>query len=121
MLKKWLEYAKLIPAGIQNIDKFIEAKITEVKLANGNLPEDQIEEIVRRRLICEGCEFNSVNAKKLHSYHTERQDLHCSFCKCEITTRTACLGCTCGIESYNRNHPNSPKELKWTNYKTKNQ
>lgn len=120
-MSKWIELAKLIPAGIKNIDKVIEAKITEVKLANGSLPEDQVEEIVRRRLICEGCEFNSENAKRLSGYQTKRLDPHCIHCGCPLDARTACLACVCGIESYNRNHPKTQKELKWNYYKPKNQ
>lgn len=115
-MSKWIEYLKLVPSGIQNLDKFIEAKFTEIKLSKGNLPEDEIKEILRRRLICENCEFNSENAQKQHGYKTSRKDLHCSFCGCDIETRTACLNCSCGIESWNIKNTARPKELKWKKY-----
>jgi len=87
----------------------------------GTLPEEEREEIVRRRVICNGCPFNSENSPtseeyfeltKTH-YKTRRKDKHCSFCGCELNLRTSALSKGCGIETWNENNPENKIELKW--------
>jgi len=116
-MSKISEYLKLIPEGLKNIDKVAEAVINQVKSSYGGLPEDEVEEITRRRLICAACPFMSKNAVEAGIYTTKREDEHCIHCGCPISTRTASLLSECGIASYNRKHPESPMELKWTVYK----
>jgi hypothetical protein len=64
------------------------------------LPEDEQAEIVRRRLICADCPFNSVNAK-LDGYKSDRLDEHCTMCGCTINRKTASLSSACGIDCCN--------------------
>lgn len=118
-MSKFKEYIEMMRNGLPNIDKIAEAILTQVKMEFKTIPEDEQEEITRRRLICASCPLMSVNAVKLGTYQTNRSDPHCTICKCPITTRTASLSSNCGIENYNKLNPDSPMELKWTAY-TKN-
>lgn len=118
------EYLKLIPAGLPNSAKIVEAIVNNVQLKLNNLPEDEKDEIIRRRVICQTCPFMSKNATtsqefiSLTGYHykTHRTDDHCSFCGCGINMRTSGLGSNCGIETWNKDHPDNKISLKWTKY-----
>ena len=57
------EYISLVKRGIPNIDKIAEGMLNQVKQEFNALPEDQQEEIAKRRLICESCPLFSLNAK----------------------------------------------------------
>lgn len=115
-MKGVLEYVKLLPTVILNADKVIEGIVENVRLKHGTLPEDEQEEIIRRRAICAGCPFMSENAKKAGNYTSQREDEHCIHCLCNIEWKTASLGSRCGIDSYNRRHPKNPMPLKWDVY-----
>ena len=122
-MSKLQEYLNLIPKGIKNIDKVIEGNINAVKLEWGHLPQNEQDEIIRRRIICSSCPFNSTNAKTSEEYkelygehyETERTDLHCSHCGCPISTKSSSLNSDCGITSWNEKHIHQ-QELKWTKY-----
>lgn len=124
MSNKWLEYIKLIPEGIKNAPSVVEGIVNTVKMDYGSLDEDKKEEIIRRRVICEGCPFNSMNAQVSPEYKevtgrhytSDREDFHCSFCGCPIQTRTATLGKPCGINTWNKNHKDKQLALKWDVY-----
>lgn len=116
-MSKLSEYLKLIPRGIKNLDKLIEGVTNQVKIELGTIPEEDLEVIVGRRLICNTCPFLSTNALKLGIYSTDRTDEHCIHCGCPKNTRTASLESNCGIEEYNKNNPNDPLELKWKKVK----
>ena len=111
------EYIQMVGAGIKNIDKVAEGLLNVVKDEFGTLPEDEQEEIARRRLICSTCPFSSSNAVGLGIYKTQRVDEHCIHCHCPIVTKTASLHSNCGIENYNVRNPNNRMELKWEAYK----
>lgn len=111
---KLLEYIKLLPEGLKNIDKVFEGVVNAVKMNYGGLTEEEQEIIIKRRLICEGCTFMSKNAVKKGIYNTDRNDEHCIHCGCPIETLTASFQKNCGIEYYNENNPETPLELKWT-------
>jgi hypothetical protein len=66
----------------------------------GMLPEEEQAEIVRRRLICAECPFNSINAKN-NGYTSDRLDEHCVMCGCTIARKTASLSSACGIDCCN--------------------
>jgi hypothetical protein len=100
-----------VPLGLKNPKQVLRGWINDAKFEKGNLEPEFIEEIVRRRAICEVCPHNS----KLHP-PTERTDEHCTICKCPITKKTACLECNCGLDYWNLNNPDDQKELKWTYY-----
>ncbi len=125
---KFTEYLKLIPKAVLNPEKIIEGVINDVKLKNGSLSEDKQEEIIRRRLICFDCPLNSINAQKSEEYKalygefykTDRPDLHCSICSCNIELKTASLDSDCGLTAYNEKNPNNTQKLKWTYYKQEN-
>jgi len=121
MIGRFIEFLKLVPRGIKNADKILEGIVNNVKLNNGTLPEDEQEEIIRRRLICATCPFTSSNAvtNTALNYKTDRIDEHCIHCGCPIATKTASLEANCGIEIYNANNPTTPMKLKWESYKTK--
>ena len=115
----WLsEYLKLIPEGLKNADKLVEAVVNEIQMELGNLPQDEKEEIIRRRLICKACPFMSKNAVEnpAMNYKTTRKDEHCMHCGCPIKTRTAALSKPCGIDSFNKKNPYQAMELKWDVY-----
>lgn len=116
-MSKLLELIKLVPRALKNPEAILEGWINDVKLHHGNLPDDEIAEIIRRRSICEGCPFLSSNAvaNELH-YKTDRTDNHCIMCGCPITKKTASLQSNCGIEYYNEQNPNAQLPLKWTAY-----
>ena len=119
-MSKILEYLKLIPKAAANPEKIIEGVVNEVKMKNGSLPEDEQEEIIRRRLICFDCPFNSANAqtsqeyKEMYdkNYKTDRPDLHCSVCTCNIELKTSSLTSDCGLTEASKK-----TELKWKQYK----
>ena len=123
------EYLKLLPRAIPNADKIIKAIITDVQYKKGMLPEAQKAEIVRRRVICEGCPFMSKNSTTSEEYlsltgkhyTTRRQDEHCSFCGCTLTKRTASFDSECGISTWNEENPDKQIPLKWTKFETDGQ
>lgn len=116
-----VEYLKLIPKGLPHTPKIVESIVNTVKLTYGSLPEDEKEEIIRRRIICASCPFMSKNAttskefKDLtgYRYETHRSDDHCSFCGCGIKMRTSGMNNSCGIETWNKDHPKNKIDLKW--------
>lgn len=114
-MSKLGEYLKLIPRGIANIEKVVEGHINNVLLEYGSLPEAEREEIIKRRVICAGCPYMSVNAKE-KGYKSERVDEHCTMCGCPIEPKTASLDSNCGIEHYNKKNPNNRLPLKWTKF-----
>lgn len=129
-MKKVKEYIDLVKKGLPNIDKIAEAVINNARLELGNLSEDRQEEIIKRRLICETCPLNSINAKiseefkVLHgtNYETTREEFHCAICACPIKDKTASLSSDCGLQYYNDTHPENIQQLKWTKYtKVKNE
>jgi len=110
---KLAEYLKLIPAGLKNLNAVVEGYTNDLKMENGTLPEEDVEVIVMRRLICRDCPFNSINATKLGTYASAREDEHCIMCGCPIKGKTASLISNCGIEAYNGRNPNNQLPLKW--------
>ena len=116
-MSKLLEYIKLLPKGIANLDKVIEGIKNNIKMEFGTLPSEEVDIIAGRRLICSQCPYMSKNAVKLGIYETDREDEHCMHCGCPISTLTASLESNCGIETYNDEHPDNTKPLKW--HKTK--
>jgi hypothetical protein len=100
------------------------------------LPEEEQAEIVRRRLICAECPFNSDLAKQAGTYSSDRIDIHCIMCGCTIARKTASLSsacgitccnaeplqdCTCkpkGLKEYNEKN-NINMKVKWEAFKTK--
>ena len=123
-MNKYLEYIKLLPKGLANIDKVFEGIVNETKLKYKTLSEDQQAEIIKRRVICQACPLNSINAleskeyKDLFgvNYNTKRDSLHCSICSCDIALKTSSLGSDCGLSYYNETHPENIQELKFTKY-----
>lgn len=85
---------------MKNLDKVVEGIINQVKDDLNMLSEEEQAEIVRRRVICETCPFNSKNAVK-DGYTTDRIDDHCIMCGCTITRKTASLSSSCGIGNCN--------------------
>lgn len=122
MFNRIKEYAKLIPKAITNFDNITEGAINALLFRHNRLPDDEMDEIKRRRKICDGCPFLSSNAvsNPAINYKTDRFDEHCILCGCPKETKTASLNSNCGIESFNETSPDSKMELKWTSYnKTK--
>lgn len=118
------EYLKLIPKAIPNATEIVSALKNEVYLKYDKLPEDQKNEILKRRVICSTCPFMSKNAitseeyKNLTGQHysTKRTDEHCSFCGCNTKTRTSGLSAECGISTWNNDNPTKQLPLKWIKY-----
>lgn len=113
------EYTSLIPLIIKNREGILEGVVNKVKNKFGTLPKDSQEEIIKRRLICDSCGFNSLNAKEEIDYKSDRIDDHCILCKCNIELKTSSLMSNCGIETWNLNNPTEKLPLKWEAYKPK--
>jgi len=118
------EYLNLIVKGIPHTKEILSSVINQVQLKYGTLPEDQKNEIIRRKLICQSCPFMSRNAissqeyKDLtgKNYPSVRKNEHCSLCGCPLETRTASLDSDCGVITWNKENPDKQIELKWTKY-----
>ena len=119
------EYLKLIPKAIPNATEIVSALKNEVYLKYDKLPEDQKNEIIRRRVICSTCPFMSKNAiqndkeyYKLFNkkFETDRTDSFCGICGCNIKTRTSGLSAECGISTWNKDNPTKRLLLKWNKY-----
>lgn len=121
------EYLKLIPEGLKNPIAILEGVVKDVKLSYNLLPEDKKEEIIRRRLICEGCPFINKNAKTSFEYKeltgahytSQRKEEHCSLCGCPLKARTASLNKPCGISAWNSAYKEKQIPLKWDVYESK--
>ena len=112
-MSKFVEYLKLVPSGIKNLPQIIEGLSNQIKMELGAISEQNLDIILKRRLICSTCPFLSTNATQAGIYATDRQDVHCVMCGCPITTKTASLESNCGIETYNNENPSTPMPLKW--------
>lgn len=116
-----IEFLKLIPKGLPHADKVLEGVVNQVKMKFKSLSEEEQNEIIKRRLICQSCPFNSYLAKESKeykeltgsNYQPKKDGLHCSFCGCPYETRTASLSSNCGAEEWNNENPNNQIELKW--------
>lgn len=121
---KIFEWAKLAIKGLPNLDAIVRGVVNDVKFQHKSLPEDDQEEIARRRLICHTCPLNSFNARLSKEYldlygehyKTERTDLHCSICSCNVNLKTAALDQDCGLTEFNKNNPDKVQVLKWKKY-----
>lgn len=116
MIKTIKEYLEVVRKGIKNRDKIIEALAVSAQVKNGTISPEALAEILRRKDICASCPFNSKNAI---DYKSDLKFEHCIWCRCRIggdDTKEFCLSCQCGISEYNKEHPESPMELKWKKF-----
>lgn len=112
-MNKLLELIKLLPEGIKNPRDVLEGHINAVRLTNGSLPEDEQEEIIRRRLICSTCPQSSKNKEGARKKGFD----YCTLCSCPLEAKTAALGASCGALIYNERHPEDPQPVLWGPYK----
>ena len=109
-----LEYLKLLPKALKNPKEVLQGWINVVREELGTLPEETLQLIAARRVICNLCPFQSENAKKVADYVTTRIDEHCTLCSCPIKAKTASLDSKCGAQYYNETHPDLPNlEVRW--------
>ena len=54
----------------------------------------------QRKLICDGCEWQSTNRKIIHGYKTVRPDVHCVNCGCTLDDKRKCLSCSCPLKKW---------------------
>jgi len=121
-MSKLSEFLALIPKALSNPDKILEGAMNEVKSLYGYLPQDQQDEILRRRLICRACPFYSLNATTSQEYkdfygkhyETNRKSKHCAICSCEENLKTSCLTCKCGISADDKLNEKYP--IRWDAY-----
>lgn len=119
-MSKLGEYINLLPKALANPKEIIQGWYNAARLELGTLPEDQVEEVVRRRLICEGCDFMSKNAQDRGLYKTKREEKHCILCSCPIKSKSASMESVCGAQYYNEVHLDKESlEVKWTKYEGK--
>lgn len=115
------DIVKTISKGLQHPEHVLEGIVNDIKLENGSLSENEVNLILKRRVICEECPLNSFKAKtsqeyfELYGKHYEStiDSLHCSICSCLITKKTACISCHCGLTEYNDKNPDNFQNLKW--------
>lgn len=91
------EYLVAVRKGLENLPNVIEGNKNFYLDAFGVLPEDQKQEADRRYAICKTCPFNSINAKGIGFYPTNRIDEHCSVCKCPIEKKVMSFNEQCGL------------------------
>jgi hypothetical protein len=105
------------------LDKVVEGFVNDIKLEFGELRQDEVDEIIKRRLICETCPLNSKIATEQGWYVTQRDDFHCTCCGCPISRKTASLMSSCGADYHNLTKPEEPQlQVKWIAYdKNQNQ
>lgn len=117
MIKTIKAYIDLVKRGIENKDQIIEGLIKGAAVKNGEVDENDLAEILRRKDICDGCPFNSRNAIAAGVYNSVLPYQHCTLCQCRIggdDTKEYCLSCNCGAEAYNKMYPHLPAlEVKW--------
>jgi hypothetical protein len=119
ILKTIKDYTEAVINGLQNGDKIIEGLIIGAKVKNGTgeITPEELAEILRRKEICEGCQFNSKNAEAKGTYSSTLAYTHCCLCKCRIgydDSKEYCLSCNCGAEAFNEANPHlRPIEVKW--------
>lgn len=129
-MSKFTEYLNLAIKGIPHSKDILDGIVNHVQLKYNKLPEDEKAEIVRRKVICQGCPFYSLN---LFKDDTEYQKLYnkkfestrygerfCGICGCNEDYKTSSLNANCGLESYNVSHPNNQQPLKWTKFTKEN-
>lgn len=120
-MSKLSEYLALIPRGIKNVPQILEAITNQTKMEFGLLSNDKQDIIIGRRMICATCPYMSKNAKngfiidnrERQLYKTDREDEHCIWCGCKISTKTSSLDSNCGIELYNEEY-GADVPLKWS-------
>ena len=116
-MSKLIEYLKLLPLGLKNPKQVVEGIWNEINLEN--LPEDEKEEIARRRVLCAGCPLMSKNVEAILNMKFDRIEDFCTLCSCPIKTKAASLSSNCGALGYNEGHPENPQEVRWLSYDKK--
>lgn len=122
IIKSLGEYVEMVKNGIANGDKIIEAIKTSAKIkeGNGEISDEAVAEIMRRKEICASCPFNSNIAEKERRYSSALPFQHCTLCKCRIgadDSKEYCLSCKCGVQAWNDRNPHLPQmELKWDSF-----
>lgn len=115
---KLKELKVLVDRVVENPTAVAKGIINDAANSLNILDEAKQKEIAKRRDICKNCPYNSDNAKLAGWYQSERPDLHCSLCSCNIDYKTACMECDCGADWYNKNNKiNQTLEVKWFAYK----
>lgn len=109
-MSKLSEYIALVPKGIKNLPQIVEGIVNNTRMELGTMPPEEVDIIIKRRLICATCTHMSKNAP---DYISDIEEEHCIWCKCFITYKTANLKENCGLEKYNRKY-NKKEKLKWT-------
>ncbi len=123
-MSQFAEYVSLFLKGLPHSKEIADSIIKGVQMKYGTLPEDEKEEIIRRRMICASCPLMSKNATTSQEYFSlkgehyplkKRAD-HCAMCGCGIDMRTRSLNSDCGLYSWNEDNPTKQQPLKWTKY-----
>jgi hypothetical protein len=123
-MNPYKEYMALSLKGLKNLNKVLEGVATKTANQFKLLSNEKQNVIAERMDICIKCPYNSTNAVTSpeylqltgEHYSTTRTELHCSFCGCICTYKTASLSSDCGIETWNNSNPNKPEkhlELLW--------
>lgn len=108
-MSKLSEYIALVPKGIKNLPQIVEGIVNNTRMELGTMPPEEVDIIIKRRLICATCTHMSKNAP---DYISDIEEEHCIWCKCFITYKTANLKEKCGLEKYNKKY-NKNVQLKW--------
>jgi len=119
---KLSEYIALFPRGYKNIPNIIDGIVTNAKIELGMISERELNIIIKRRIICNTCPYNSKNAQKeegyvisgekMPPYKSDRDDEHCILCGCVISLKTASIDEVCGVHNYNLRFGKNEK-LRW--------
>jgi 4-hydroxy-3-methylbut-2-en-1-yl diphosphate synthase IspG/GcpE len=120
-MNPYKEYMAMSLKGLKNLNKVLEGVATKTANQFKLLSNEKQIIIADRMDICINCPYNSRNAVTSPEYvqltgkhySTDRNELHCSFCGCIATYKTASLSSDCGIADWNADHPLHKIELKW--------
>ena len=120
-MNPYKEYMALSLKGLKNLNKVLEGVATKTANQFKLLSNEKQNIIAERMDICLKCPYNSTNAVSSpeylqltgEHYSTTRSELHCSFCGCICTFKTASLSSNCGVESWNASKPDKQIELLW--------
>ncbi len=129
------DYLRMVKNGIKNGDKILEAMRISAQLKNtkvdesgkvvfqGDITEEALAEILKRKEICAVCPFNSRHVKAAGGHTAELPFEHCTLCECRIgydNSKEYCLTCKCGVDAWNKRNPDKPPmPLKWDSFDLK--
>lgn len=121
-MKKLKEYLTVASSlSFENAVQILGAGINKVQAEFDILSSEKQAVAAQRLEKCLKCPFNSSNAKTGSEYleltgghyETEREDHHCTLCKCNTSFKVFAFDADCGATVWNARNPEKPLEVQW--------